>query len=363
MGQVDVAEPAECTTLGALEKSLLNAFQHDFPLVPKPFATVAARIGARESEVLATLSRLQAQGTVSRVGPVFRPHRVGTSTLAAMAVPPEQLSGVATLVNAYPEVNHNYEREHHFNLWFVVTAADEAQLNAVLVDIGERAGLPVMSLPMLEAYHLDLGFRLDPPGVNEGAAVRRATPSSPQVELVRRPLSIRDEADRRLVAAVQGGLALTERPYAAVAHAAQLAEKQVLRRLGEWLQDGTIGRHGIVVRHRELGYRANAMVVWDIPDEEVREVGNRFRQFDFVTLCYRRPRRLPHWPYNLFCMIHGQDRAAVEQRVQLLATECGLSHVERAVLFSLRRFKQRGARYVNAVEREVEFVVAGGGHG
>ncbi len=148
--------------MNALEKRLLDAFQRDFPLSPRPFRDIAEALGVEEEAVLAALQGLKAQGCISRVGGVFRPHRVGASTLAAMEVPEERLEEVAALVSAYPEVNHNYEREHAFNLWFVVTAPDEGRVEAVLRDIQEATGLPVMALPMLEDYHIDLGFPLWP---------------------------------------------------------------------------------------------------------------------------------------------------------------------------------------------------------
>ena len=116
--------------------------------------------GVSESELMERLRRLTEAGAVSRVGPVFRPKRVGMSTLAAMAVPAERLTAVAALVSTYPEVNHNYEREHRFNLWFVLTAPDTASLARVLEEIGRRTGLPVLDLPMLAEYHIDLGFPL-----------------------------------------------------------------------------------------------------------------------------------------------------------------------------------------------------------
>ncbi|NIP73635.1 MAG: Lrp/AsnC family transcriptional regulator [Gammaproteobacteria bacterium] len=146
--------------LSELEKQLLNDFQHDFPVTPRPYADIAERLGVTEDEVLAALHELRARGAVSRVGAVFRPNRVGVSTLAALAAPEERLEEVAALVSAYPEVNHNYEREHRFNLWFVVTARDEQRLREVLADIERRTRLEVLYLPMLEDYHIDLGFDL-----------------------------------------------------------------------------------------------------------------------------------------------------------------------------------------------------------
>lgn len=146
--------------LNELEQSLLDDFQHGLPLEPRPFEQVAQALGVTEDEVVGSLQRLQDSGAVSRVGPVFRPNRVGVSTLAALAVPPARLEAVAALVSDYPEVNHNYEREHTYNLWFVVTAADAQRLAAVLDEIATRTGLELLDLPMLEDYFIDLGFRL-----------------------------------------------------------------------------------------------------------------------------------------------------------------------------------------------------------
>ncbi len=154
-----------------------------------------------------------------------------------------------------------------------------------------------------------------------------------------------DERDRALVRAVQGGLPLVPRPYAAVAAAAGMSEAEVIARLRRLAAEGVIRRLGVVVRHRELGYTANAMVVWDVPDDRVAGLGRCLARYPFVTLCYRRPRRPPAWPYNLFCMIHGRSREGVLAQVEQLVRECGLDALPRAVLFSRRRFKQRGAWY------------------
>lgn len=155
------------------------------------------------------------------------------------------------------------------------------------------------------------------------------------------------ETDRRLIAATQGGLPLEPRPFAAVAARVGISEAEAIERLRALMQGGLIKRFGIVVRHHELGYRANAMTVWDIPDAMVGEIGRRMAEFPCVTLCYQRPRRLPEWRYNLFAMVHGRDRAVVEGQVALMAERLGIADLPRQVLFSLRRFKQRGARYAD----------------
>lgn len=144
-----------------LEKRLLNDFQHGFPLSPRPFAELAAQLGSDEHTVIDAYRRLQEEGVVSRIGPVFRPNRVGVSTLAAMAVPEEELETLAARVSERAEVNHNYERLHDFNLWFVVTARDADALETALREIEIDCGHPVMNLPMIEDYFIDLGFDID----------------------------------------------------------------------------------------------------------------------------------------------------------------------------------------------------------
>jgi DNA-binding Lrp family transcriptional regulator len=121
---------------------------------------MAAQLGMAETELLAWLQALQDDETISRIGAVFRPNRIGVSTLAAMAVPESKLQTIADVISSYPSVNHNYQREHHFNLWFVVTAENETLLHAILTDMEQRCGLRVLSLPMEKDYHIDLGFPL-----------------------------------------------------------------------------------------------------------------------------------------------------------------------------------------------------------
>lgn len=146
--------------LSALEKCLLNEYQRGFPLCAAPYAEIGRQLGVSEAEVLDTLASLQQRGLVSRVGPVFRPNRAGASTLAAMAVPEARLDAVAALVTACDEVNHNYEREHGYNLWFVVTAPDAERVRAVLDDIEVRTGIAVLDLPLEHSFYIDLGFPL-----------------------------------------------------------------------------------------------------------------------------------------------------------------------------------------------------------
>ncbi len=321
-----------------LEFRLLNDFQRDFPLAPEPYAEIARRLDVSQDDVLASLRKLQDEGKIGRVGAVFRPHVLGCSTLAAVACPIERLESVANMIDACPEVNHNYEREHAYNLWFVVTAPDRSEVTAVLDVIRHQSGLIPLDLPMLADYHIDLGFDLSGRhrGHHDGSGNRV------DAHALRAHL---DAADYRLARALEAGLALTCRPYARLAAACGLDATECLYRIDRLLTLSVIRRFGIVVRHRELGFMANAMVVWDVPDERVDEVGRLLGRQDGVTLCYRRPRRLPEWRYNLFSMLHGRDRRDVLARLEMLRSDLGLEPVHCEPLFSRRRFKQCGAHY------------------
>lgn len=143
-----------------LEQRLLNDFQQGLSLSPTPYADIAAQLGVDESTVLNNLQNLKQQNVVSRVGAVIRPNRVGVSTLAAMAIPESELESTAAIVSGFGEVNHNYERDDEFNLWFVVVAANRKKLDEVLDSIEQLCGYAVMDLPMVEDYFIDLAFNL-----------------------------------------------------------------------------------------------------------------------------------------------------------------------------------------------------------
>ena len=143
-----------------LDLALLNPWQRDFPLQREPFAVIGQRLGLDVAQVLEHYTRLQRQGSLSRIGAVFAPGAGGASLLAAMAVPPDRLNAVAAVVSSPPGVYHNYEREHTTNLWFVATGRDAAQVEQLLRSIEAETDLPVLRLPMLRPYRIDTGFDL-----------------------------------------------------------------------------------------------------------------------------------------------------------------------------------------------------------
>lgn len=161
-----------------------------------------------------------------------------------------------------------------------------------------------------------------------------------------------DHRQRRLRALLEQGLPLVARPWRALAEASGMTEAEVIDCVRRWQDDGLIKRLGLVVRHRRLGLRANAMVVWDLPDQQMPLLGRRLAAEPAVTLCYERPRRLPDWPYNLFCMIHGCRRETVLEQLAGIIERHGLQEVKHAVLFSSRAWRQSGGRYVAEGDHE-----------
>jgi len=327
----------------SLELRLLNDYQRDFPLCEAPYSRIAEQLNVTSSRVLACLTSWIHTGIVSRIGAVLRPGSIGASTLCAVQVPEHRLEEVAARINAQPAVNHNYEREHRFNLWFVATAPDAACLGQVVSRIEAECGLAVLRLPLVREFHIDLGFALD------GSRGVHAPKRPPEAGSVRLCL---DANDRQLLAALQGGLALVERPFAVLAQRAGWTstegERHAITRIGSLLNQGVIKRFGIIVRHRALGFHANAMCVWDVPDNRVDTLARRLAREPGITLCYERARAGAIWPYNLYCMIHGRDRRLVQAQRHLLCLRLGLAAYRAEVLFSKRAFKQCGANYFDA---------------
>ncbi|GLX80468.1 protein NirD [Thalassotalea insulae] len=159
--------------LSELQQRIINRYQKGFPLVEQPYVEIAEQLAVSEQQVIEAIEELHRYQALSRVGAVFDHKKAGASTLAAMAVPEQQLDKIAAIVNQFEQVNHNYEREHDYNLWFVVTASDLLALNRVLEQIELLTGLPILVLPMEASYHIDLGFTIDFASTNSTATVNK----------------------------------------------------------------------------------------------------------------------------------------------------------------------------------------------
>jgi len=158
------------------------------------------------------------------------------------------------------------------------------------------------------------------------------------------PQATLDELDRRIIVATQAGLPLVADPYGQVARELGSSRGEVMDRLQQMLDQGVIRRIGAVPNHYTLGFRGNGMSVWDVADARAEQCGRRIGELDFVSHAYRRPRHLPDWPYNLFAMVHGKDRAQVMEKVALIAAMLGDDDRGHEVLFSTRILKKTGLR-------------------
>jgi DNA-binding Lrp family transcriptional regulator len=320
--------------------ALLDSWQHDFPLTERPFSEIGASLQLGEAEVIDRYCALQSTGLISRIGAIIAPNTVGASTLAAVAASRGEVERIARLINEEPGVNHNYEREHAINLWFVIAAANEAKLEAALSRLERRLERPVRDLRLEQPYHLDLGFSLK--GENRLAKRRFQTADAAMLE----------PADRTLLSALADGLCISSQPFAELGKRAGMLETEVIRRLKVLYEAQIIRRFGVILKHRALGYEANAMVVFDMAENQVEEVGKALAQNPGVTLCYRR-RRAFDWPYNLYCMVHARSRAEAGQVISGLRDATSSFRRDMSVLFSTRCFRQRGIRFV-AAGREKE---------
>ena len=313
--------------------ALLDRFQRDLPLVSQPFAVLGDSLGLPEAEVIDRLARMQAAGRIARVGGTVRPNTAGASTLAALAVPEDRIEAVAALVGAEPGVNHSYLREADWNLWFVATAPNAAALAAMLARIESASGLPVLDLRLVRPFNIDLGFPL------AGGPVSMPVSRTVQATILR-------DDDRPLLDALSRGLDLTPRPFAALAERLGQDEAAIISRIADLVAAGILTRLGVIVRHRALGFTANAMVVWDVAD--AAQAGPALASLPGVTLAYERRPVAGVWPYRLYCMIHARSRPEAMDVLATARALPALAGVDHRILFSTRCFKQSGARLQEA---------------
>ena len=318
-------------------RAFINGFQGGFPIVGRPFRGVAARLGMTETDLIQSVQELLQQGLLSRFGPLYDAARLGGSvTLAALSVPERDFARVAALVNALPAVAHNYRREHALNMWFVVASERREGVDECLATISDATGLEVYDLPKLREFYLGLWLHLDDRGRVDTVPVPLAGPAVA-------PFRLSPEY-QRIIAATQAGLPVVAEPYAQLAAELDIAVDTLQAALAQMLSSGVIRRIGVVPNHYRLGLRGNGMTVWDVPDERVAELGERIGRLDCVSHCYERPRHPGVWPYNLFAMVHGHDRAAVLDKAERLRRVLGDDVGGHDVLFSSAVLKKTGLR-------------------
>jgi DNA-binding Lrp family transcriptional regulator len=327
--------------LDALDRDLLERLQSAFPLSVRPFEALGQALDVDTAEVLARVRRLKEENAIRQISAIFDTRRLGyQSTLVAFHVPDGALESVANKVSAHPGVSHNYARPHHYNLWFTLAVPPGAELGPEIARVAGGAGVDDwLNLPATRMFKLRTHFTLGERAASSaGGGPKKTRPSG------------RDfvPSDIPFVRALQRDLPIVVQPFAEAADRLNLSQEELLDRAQELKEAGIMRRFGAVLRHRRVGYQANGMACWVVPEAEVEAAGLCAAAFPQVSHCYERPAYPPRWPYTLFTMVHGQTREQVEGVVAQIAQETGIEEYE--VLYSTREFKKERIRYFGKVQ-------------
>ena len=323
--------------LSPLATDLINTVQGGFPLHEKPFQVLADKLDCRPEQIIDTLHKLLHDRWLTRFGPLYDAAALGGGlTLAAVCVDEAHYDAVAELINAHPEVAHNYRREHELNMWFVIATESAVQVAATIDEIQRETDLRVFDFPKQREFYVGLWLQIEDGHISTvPVPVPDHTASTGFDE---------HAVDRKLIRQTQAGIPLTATPWCDIARALGVDPGFVLERMQHMLDAGIIRRIGVVPNHYKMGLRANGMTVWDVADEDVERVGDIIGQLDFVSHCYQRPRHLPEWRYNLFAMVHGHDHDEVDDKVAMIARTLGDTCIAHDVLYSSRILKKTGLR-------------------
>ncbi len=324
------------------DKCLLNAIQADFPLAPRPYRALGEPLGLSEAEIIDRIRALKAARVIRQIGAIFDTRSLGyQSSLVAMRVAPARLDAAAAVVNGHPGVSHNYQRDHAFNLWFTIAVPPQRDLDATVRCLHEMAGAESTRLfPTLRLFKI--GVKLDREG--KGGAARDEGAGGGYNE-ARRPAAGRaglSPLDIQVIRELQEEPPLVAEPYRPMADRVGIPEELFLEAARCLREQGYMRRMAAVLRHREAGFRANAMGVWAVPPEEAEQTGPVMGSFQGVSHCYLRP-TYPDWPYSIFTMVHGQTPADCQATIDAIAAVTGIT--EYALLYSTKEYKKIRLKY------------------
>ncbi len=321
--------------LDNIDQKLLNRMQVKFPMVSHPFAGIGQELGIAEDEVIRRVKRLGDSGIIRQIGPLLDARKINyKTTLVAMRVAGSELERATELLADYP-VSHAYERDNYFNLWFTLALPASADIDNELKKIGSPLKAEAcFSLPAIKLFKLRVYFSSGGDEPAELADSQKGVTSQHQTEL-----SI---ADRRVINEIQQDLPLVPRPFSDMAARLEMNEDEFLEQCQSLLERGIIRRFSVAVNHRQVGFTANGMTCWAVPEEKVDAAGERLASLREVSHCYER-RTNALWKYNLFAMIHGHTREACQQIADKVSVEMGLG--DGLLLFSTREFKKTRLKY------------------
>jgi len=326
-------------TLDDLDKRLLTELQREFPIIPEPWQALAANVGVPASELIAKTASLKERKVIRQLSAIFDTRSLGyQSMLVASQFAPDKIDAGAAIINQHPGVSHNYKRNDKFNLWYTVAVPPYDSIDETVQLLDELSGATVtIKLPTLHLYKIGMKLNL----IEKDG--REEVPEEIYDEKKRfAPKPKLTEEHIAVIRATQDDWPLVERPYAAMAETAGLTEARLIEQLRGMQQVGYLRRVAAILHHREAGFKANAMVVWQIPAEEVDRVGNAFALFGEVSHCYRRP-VYPEWPYPLFTMLHAPTYSDCMKIVEKMEEKVGkFTHKN---LFSTKEYKKIRLKY------------------
>ena len=320
-----------------LDKEILNEIQWTFPLVTRPFDTMANKFNTTPQIIKERLISLKKSGVLRQLSAIFDTRKLGyTSSLVAMEIEPDKLDYVANQINLHPGVSHNYERDHQFNLWFTLAVPPGSDLKTELDKFSILKGIKkVRMLPTLQLFKI--GVKLDM--VDEKKHDVAPTEQKKEIKNIQ---FIPTEQDKQFIRELQKDMQIIDEPFLDAANRLGITEKQLFEKMKYYETIGVMRRFAAILRHRQVGFTAYGMIVWKVPQERIVEVGEKLGSFPQVSHCYERP-TYPDWPYNVFSMIHCKTHAEANEMAKVIQDQI---HVEEyRILFSSREFKKTRVEY------------------
>ena len=331
-----------------IDRKLLNLIQSKFPMVDRPYLELAGELEVEENEVISRLEDLKRQNVVRQISAIFDTRRLGyKTTLVAFAFEPEQLNAGALFINRHPGVSHNYAREgSYYNLWFTLAVPPDGDLQATVEWMAAETGaLNFRVMPTLRFFKIGVNFDMvqqrsaahnySPDYSNKAGGERTPAPDWNQAQ----PVS---EFDKDVIRELQEDLPLVPRPFDAMSERLSMDNTRLFALADEYQERKIMRRFSAVLHHRRSGFRANAMVVWQVPPERAEEVGMTMAQHSAVTHCYERP-TFPDWPYSHFSMIHATTQEECEQIAREISEATQVT--DNLLLYSTREYKKTRVRY------------------
>ncbi|HET8593479.1 MAG TPA: Lrp/AsnC family transcriptional regulator [Solirubrobacterales bacterium] len=323
------------------DRRLMNLLQSSFPLDPEPYAPLASEAGLDLEEIKARTSRLLEGRIIREITPIFDTRALGySSMLVAAKVDTENPHRPARIINSHPGVSHNYLRTHEFNLWFTIATPPDSTLGLertldVLQDL--TGAESIRQLPTLQLFKINMNLEME--GGTEELA--KSVEAAPPRELERQPY---DQVDVAVIRALQGPMAVVDRPYDAAAEESGMSTDDFLEHLRGMVDRKLLRRVAAILYHRRAGFSANGMGVWRVPEERILEVGAEMAAVRGISHCYQRP-TYPDWPYSVFTMAHGRSKEECDAILDGIADQHGLHGEDRAVLYSSTEFKKVRLHY------------------